>query len=211
MPPSSSAATGTAEEGSMSSLQSSSTTRIACTIAASLTVTTSSTSARSSAKFRRPIVPRRPSASVSRGPPVSRTPLWNERAASAAAAGSAPITRHPGSAPRAASAVPPMRPPPPIGAITTASVGTAQRSSRAAVPWPAMTCASSNGWTSRLSGSCSSSRATAASRAAMPGAHRSIVAPARRTASSFQAEASSGITTVAASPSERAASASAAP
>jgi hypothetical protein len=62
--PASAAATGTADDGSMSSLRSSSTTRIAATISGSETVTTSSTCERSSAKLRTPMKPRNPSAIV---------------------------------------------------------------------------------------------------------------------------------------------------
>ena len=111
------------------------------------TVRMSSTSRRMIAKFRSPREVRSPSAMVSGASTGMMRPARSERIASSARAGSAPKTRHPRFAPT--RAVPPRRPPPPTG-TRSASTGPpsgslhgagrgSSTSSRAAVPWPAMT------------------------------------------------------------------------
>ena len=111
------------------------------------TVRMSSTSRRMIAKFRTPSEVRSPSAMVSGASTGRIRPARSDRIASSARAGSAPNTRHPRFAPT--SALPPSRPPPPTG-TRNASTGPASGShhgagrgssisSRAAVPWPAIT------------------------------------------------------------------------
>ena len=165
--PSSRHASGTADEGSITSFMRSNVIRIARTIPSSLQVATSSTFARIAASVRAESGVRRPSAIVARPAGSGSTlPERNATAASPALAGSAPNTRMPGFTPFAAIDVPERSPPPPTGATTTSSEGTSSRSSSAAVPCPAITSALSNGWTSVAPVSRSTSAHTAARDAA---------------------------------------------
>ena len=76
------------------------------------------------------------------GPPLAvsgdvcgiRRPSRRERAASSAPVGSAPISSSPGRDARAATQIPPIRPPPPTGATIASRSGTCSRSSSATVP-----------------------------------------------------------------------------
>ena len=63
------------------------------------------------------------------------------------ASGSTPQRRISGRSPLAATAQPERRPPPPHGVTIRSRSGTSSRSSRASVPWPAITASSSNGGT----------------------------------------------------------------
>ena len=85
--------------------------RIAATMLSSETVTTLSTCCWISGKFRSPSEVRSPSAIVVVFSSGMMCPAAKDRAASSAPAGSAAITRMPGRAPLAATAVPQSRPP----------------------------------------------------------------------------------------------------
>ena len=63
-----------------------------------------------------------------------------------APSGSTPYTRAPGRRSLTAAAIPPIRPPPPTPTTTTSTSGRSSRISSPALPWPAMTAGSSNGW-----------------------------------------------------------------
>src|SRR5690349_2232775 len=203
-------ASGTAAEGSTTCFMRSKIIRIARTIEASLQVPNAFTCARSAASVRGASVVRRPSAIVVVAGSGSRRPLAKLRAASSALAGSAPSTSMDARRPFAAIAVPDSNPPPPHGATIASRSPTASSSSSAAVPCPAMTRGSSNGWMSVAPLSRATS-AQAASRDATFGAHNRTVAPNRSTLARFTAGAFSGITTHARMPRRRAAYASAAP
>ena len=60
---------------------------------------------------------------------------------------STPITRARGLCDLTAIETPEIRPPPPIGTTTTSTSGQSWTISRPRVPWPAISCSSSNGWT----------------------------------------------------------------
>ncbi|AAW73483.1 hypothetical protein XOO0229 [Xanthomonas oryzae pv. oryzae KACC 10331] len=106
------------EDGSTTCLSNCQISRIAWTTAASSTVITCAPACCSSAKLGAPKVPRRPSHTVSGTKSTSRWPAANERAVSAAPAGSASTSSQPG-AQRSASAAPAANPPPPTGATST--------------------------------------------------------------------------------------------
>src|ERR1700680_2191603 len=107
-------------------------------------------------------------------------------------------------------AVPESSPPPPTGAMTAPTWGSASSGSSAAVPCPAITRQSLYGWISVAPVSASTA-AQAASRAAPVASQNRIVPPKPLTASSFTCAALDGITIHAGMPRERAAQASAAP
>src|SRR6185503_9101860 len=90
------AAYGTAPDGSTTIFSTSHTARIAATIDSSVTVTMSETWLRISAKVRSLVELRKPSAMVFACVIGMNLPALNERLASSAPAGSAPITRMPG-------------------------------------------------------------------------------------------------------------------
>eukprot|EP00966_Prymnesium_polylepis_P089728 2077722-Prymnesium_polylepis.1 len=77
-------------------------------------------------------------------------PRWSLASASPSRlpSGSTAITRTDGRSARAAAAMPPSMPPPEVGTRMASSCGHCRNSSRAMVPWPAMTASSSYGWTS---------------------------------------------------------------
>ena len=112
---------------------------MAATMPASLTVTIRSTRSWMIGKVSSPSPVSRPSAMVCGSSEGRIRPAARDRKASSACSGSAPITRMPGQSSRAAMAVPLSSPPPPTGARITSRSGTSSSSSRAAVPWPAMT------------------------------------------------------------------------
>ena len=112
---------------------------------------------------------RRPSAMVLTSVSGISRPAANERAASSAPAGSAPTTRAAGRSAFTAVETPLISPPPPIGASTRSRSGASSISSSAAVPWPAITAGSSNGWIIAAPVSATI-RAAVSSRAARVGA-----------------------------------------
>src|SRR5688572_25159600 len=128
-----------------------------------------------------------------------RLPALNERLASSAPAGSAPVTRIPGLRPRAATAVPLINPPPPMGATTMSSSGACSSNSSVAVPCPAMTRRSSYGCTSAAP-VWAMIFAAAASRAAIVGSQNTIFAPSLSTAARFAFGTLFGITMYAGMP-----------
>jgi hypothetical protein len=118
------------------------TKRIARTRSSSETVAMSSTYCRTSGNVSVPSEGvRAPSAIVGGLLTVCSTPVRNERVASSASSGSTPTTRQPGASARAASAEPESSPPPPQQTSSRSSTPTSPKSSRAAVPWPAITSA----------------------------------------------------------------------
>ena len=121
---------------------------------------------------------------------------------------STPQTRTCGASARKAVATPAMSPPPPMLTRTSVTVGASVANSRPAVPWAAITSGSSNGCTSVAPAATSSwSSANAPSMVAV----RRTSAPLALASSTDRAGADSGITTVAATPSAPAASATAMP
>ena len=143
--PSSSAASGTADDGSTTIFIRSQIIRMDMMMPASVASPIEATWARSAASVRGESVVRRPSAIVIVVAAGSTHPDARLRAASSAFAGSAPWTARPGRSDVAAIAVPDRRPPPPTGATIASRSGTSSTSSSAAVPCPAITLASSNG------------------------------------------------------------------
>ncbi len=102
----------------------------------------SSTLARTSGKVSVPSDGvRAPSAIVGGLLTVWSVPVRNERVASSASSGSTPTTRQDGASARAASADPESSPPPPHGTSSRSMAPASSISSRAAVPWPAITSA----------------------------------------------------------------------
>ena len=103
----------------------------------------------------------------------------------------------------AAVAMPPISPPPPIGTTSTSRSGAASSISSASVPWPAITAASSKGWTKvRPLGSASAQACRAAS--STPAPSSTTRAPKRRVFSTFTNGVWRGITMVAGMPRRRA-------
>ena len=139
--------TGTA--GSMMILNRSQTNRMASRISASVAVTIASTwwriTTNGAGRRARSAGRRRRSSGRSRARSRPRRATGGRRRPPA---GSAPMTRVEGERPLTARAVPASRPPPPTGETTRSSGPAWSSSSQAAVAWPAMTCQSSNGWTS---------------------------------------------------------------
>ncbi len=153
---------------------------------------------------------RNPSAMVCGAATDWRDPERNERYVSSACSGSAATTAQWCAIAFTARAVPPMSPPPPTGVLTTSSSGSSHRNSKAAVPCPAMTRASSKGCTTSAAIRVNSS-ARAASRAAKLGSQTVTLAPARSMAASLGRDEPRGTMTCALSPHALAASATAVP
>ena len=140
------AATGTAADGSIRIFIRIHTLRIASMIACSSTVTIRLTPERIMVKVSSPRLVRRPSAMVRGGSMAGWIePAASDRAASSAAAGSAPTMEVRGEPALAARTVPLSNPPPPTGARIRSKLGISSRSSLAAVPCPAMILGSLNG------------------------------------------------------------------
>ena len=104
--------------------------------------------------------------------------------------------------------MPAIRPAPPTGTMTTSVAGASSRISSPTVPWPAITCGSSNGWTSTLPvfARCSSRRANAPAGSSASGSTR---APSARARSSLNGLAAAHEKTTQSSPSAAAPQASA--
>ncbi len=141
---------------------------------------------------------------------ATRSPRCSESLAWAASSGSTPTIAASGHLARIAAAMPEISPPPLTGTTTRSTSGRSSAISSPIVPWPAITCRSSNGGTTRYPCSAASS-AVAASRALSDGAHHTSSAPLRAIASVFVRGAVCGTTTTACTPSSAAAYATACP
>ena len=121
-----------------------------------------------------------------------------------------PTIRCPGRRSRSASEMPAASPPPPTGIRTVSASGACSASSSPIVPWPAITRASSNAWTSvaPVRSTCACAAATAASKLSPPS---STAPPYDVVASTFAIGASSGMKIVARVFASRAAQATAWP
>ena len=137
-----------------------------------------------------------PSASVSRVSMRTISPASRLALADGAAADSTPRTRTSGRCSLTATAMPEIRPPPPIGTTTAASSSpNCSTSSSPRVPWPATMASSLKAWTS--SEPSSSRRRSASSTASSKVAPWSTTrAPWRRVLETLISGVSSGITTV---------------
>src|SRR5690554_2407500 len=129
-----------APEGSSTIFSRSNANAIAFRSWSSVTSSTRSTSRRLTPNVSSPgISAPCPSAMVWGTSICTRSPASSERLVSSPAAGSTPIMRMLGNRPFPTVALPAIRPPPPIGTRSSSSSPTSSKSSRAAVPWPAMT------------------------------------------------------------------------
>ena len=165
--PDNSAASATAPAGSATVLARSINNTTVSAIASSDTVTTSSTRRRMTGSVRSPGARvRRPSAIVSGDDSGPRKRSWNARCVALAPLAWTPNTRRSGLSALAATAIPAIRPPPPMGTTSVSTSGAASSTSRATVPWPAITSGSSNGCTyvrpsssaTRSASACASSK-----------------------------------------------------
>ena len=109
----------------------------------------------------------------------------------------------PGLAALAAVAMPPIRPPPPIGTTSTSRSGAAASISSASVPWPAITAGSSKGWTKQSPSASAKAQACRAA-SSTPAPSSTTRAPKRRVFSTFTNGVWLGITIVAGMPRRRA-------
>ena len=120
---------------------------LAAAISSSLTVTTSSTYCWHRAKVRSPgFFTAMPSAMVDTLRSSVGPPAWRDRYMDAAPAAWTPTIRQSGFSCFTAKAMPPMRPPPPMGTTICSTSGSCSRISRPMVPWPAITSGSLKGW-----------------------------------------------------------------
>ncbi len=165
------------------------------------TVTTRSTSGAASANDRSPTRPTaRPSASVGRIGTCTGRPAASDAPKLGAAVGSTAITRICGRRALATMLTPASNPAPPVGTTIASTSGTSSRISRAIVPCPAITRASSKPCTRlRPSRSASSIASRRASSNVSPS--RITRAPSRRQVATFTSGANRGITTVTGTPS----------
>src|SRR5581483_9022321 len=173
-------------------------------ISSSVTSTTSSTRSRPTARASSPANGgASPSAIV--GCDSMRTLLPAARPAlkPGMRSGSTPTTRQ-----STAMATPAIRPPPPTGQTMQSTPGTSSTISRATVPWPAITCGSSNGCTS-VRPVCSITASSRSCACAASSDSRSTAAPYARVAATFSGFAVLHMTTRQSTPSLAAAYATA--
>src|SRR4051812_30867650 len=209
--PPSSAATPTAPAPSTTSLAFSMHSTMASATSSSGTTTTSSSQRRTSGSVRSPgRLTAMPSAIVNAEETPTGSPRRSDSANAATVSTCTPTTSTSGRCALIAMATPLDSPPPPTGTTTFARSGTSSSNSSPSVPWPAMTSASSNGWTNAIPASSARARActTQSSTDAPP---MCTTAPSARQPSTFDSGASTGMNTSHRTPRVRAACAHAQP
>src|SRR3954451_9121648 len=142
-----SAATGAAAAPSTTSLQRSMIQIIASKISRSGRATISSTKRWTTEKLISPSRRTRSPSMIVLQSIVSRCPASRLAFIAGPSLDSTPMTRMFGLWLFIAIETPEISPPPPIGTMTASSSGQSWMISRPSVPWPAMSCSSSNGWT----------------------------------------------------------------